>query len=190
MENVPTNLKSGLGDEAPQVDGMKREFIATCMAFAMTYIEKGIVFADRYARCAGRSAITAQDIKIGLRYSMFENWGEDTAQENNEKMREYYEKMNEELRELETRGAMPSGGEEDENAVTDILEAAVGGSAEETGAEIEENDDVFSFANPEQIQDGDDRNFVRVAHLRLVAWQNYNPEDPMLQYMKGAIDSI
>jgi hypothetical protein len=26
--------------------------------------------------------------------------------------------------------------------------------------------------------------------MRLLAWQNYEPEDPMLQYMKGAIDSI
>jgi hypothetical protein len=179
MENVPVNIKSGVGGDYPQ-EGVSNEFISMAMSFVMTYIEKGMEYADKYSRLAGRRSVTIQDIKIGLRYAMFENWDGDVPEDLVEKMSGHYQKMTEELQRLEENDETIN-----DESITDTLEDVVnsGCGGEEN---IEENEEEFTFADPA----ADDENFVRLAHHRVVAWEQYEPEDIFLKMIKKAVNTI
>lgn len=177
MDNVPLNLKSGSGGDFPQEENMEREFMATSMAFMMTYLEKGMLYAERYATFAERDYITVQDIKIGLRYAMFDDWDENIDTETSQKMRGHYEKMKDELKSLQNDDVNEDEDEEkgQDQQITGII------SQDDIPANEEQ---PFTFAKEDK--DG----FVKLAHYRVVVWERYEPEDRYLQLIKKAVSTI
>ena len=168
MSNIPVNIKTGIGGDNNRMDEITKKYIDGAMSFAMVFIHKGMEYADKYAQMANRNSITLQDVKIGLRYAMFENWDEDKP-EIVEKMSEYYEKLQNDIRILEK-----SVSNEDILSFEDNV----------TIETIEEDNEPFTFADPNKD------NFVKIAHCRVIAWDKYEPTDNILQILKAAINNI
>lgn len=161
MDPNDIQMKTGFSmNTSDDEDEAKGRFIATTMGLMQVFSEEALKTAAHYVIGSGRTDVTDEDILKALKFQA----------------RMFFQRVDD----LEGRV---------EEATQEILESL--DSEEEDESDEESDEEYESDSDDMEIDDDEKKECTRIVYQVdsiVKSWDKYNPDDPILQFIKRAID--
>lgn len=175
MDPNDIQMKTGFSmNTSDDEDEAKGRFIATTMGLMQVFSEEALKTAAHYVIGSGRTDVTDEDILKALKFQarMFFQRVDDLEGRVEEATQEILESLDPE-----------------EEATRETLESL---NSEEDDESDEESDEEYeSDSDDMEIDDDEKKECTRIVYQVdsiVKSWDKYNPDDPILQFIKSAID--
>jgi histone H3/H4 len=166
--NIPGLLRTGIvGEDASAVDDTT---LTTVAGLLRAFSKEACVVAGHYTQGKGRRKVTGHDMKCALMYCARTYFSKDD--------KDLSDRLQTEIEAMREEDEEESGEEEDDESGEE--EDDESGEEEDEGVEVEEEE---CKRDPKDIQ------LARNVDCIVNVWDKWQPEDPVHQLLKRAIDN-
>jgi histone H3/H4 len=174
--NIPGLLRTGIvGEDASAVDDTT---LTTVAGLLRAFSKEACVVAGHYTQGKGRRNVTGHDMKCALMYCARTYFSND--------VKDLSDRLQTEIEAMREEDEEESGEEEDDESGEEEDDESGEEEDEESGEEEDEGEEV---EEEECKRDPKDVQLARNVDCIVNVWDKWQPEDPVHQLLKRAIDN-